>query len=204
MSIASFASAAGQGPGQLGLALAPVGGTAVSTGVSAARGLAADSAFRYFGLSMRFTVMFSSGGGIDRLGEWSSCKGLKVEFKTEAIKTGGDYNGDVKLPSQVTYAPVVLERAMEKRSSEALQAWLGKLVSSWMNYDEEGVSAPLGTVDIALQDVHQNVVASWSLREAYPVSWAGPTLDAKQNLVALETLTLEHGGFLPPSPAASL
>lgn len=204
MSIASFASAAGQGPGQLGLALAPAGGTALSTGVSAARGLATDSAFRYFGLSMRFTVTFSSGGGIDRLGEWSACKGLKVDFKTETIKVGGNYNGEVKLPAQVSYGPVVLERAMEKKSSDALQSWLGKLVSSWMNYDEAGVSAPAGTVDIALQDVHQNVVASWSLREAYPVSWTGPSLDAKQNTVALETLTLEHAGFLPPSPTESL
>jgi phage tail-like protein len=204
VSIASFASAAGQGPGQLGLALAPVGGTALSTAASAGRGLAADSAFRNFGLSMRFTVTFSSGGGIDRLGEWSSCKGLKVDFKTEAVKVGGNYSGEVKLPAQVSYAPIVLERAMEKQSSAALQSWLGKLVNSWMNYDEAGVSAPAGTVDIALQDVHQNVVASWSLREAYPVSWTGPSLDAKQNVVALETLTLEHGGFLPPSPTADL
>ncbi|MEU9407841.1 phage tail protein [Streptomyces sp. NPDC048281] len=201
MSIASFASAAGQGGGRLGLPLAQAGGTAASTAASAARSASADSAFRYYGLSMRFTVAFSNGDGIDRLGEWSSCKGLKVDFRTETIKVGGDYSGEVKLPAQVSYSPVVLERAMERQPSMALQGWLGKLVTTWMNCDEKSARAPKGTVDISLQDVHQNVVASWSLRNAYPVSWSGPVLDAKQNAVAIETLTLEHEGFLPTSAA---
>lgn len=170
----------------------------MSIAASAAAG--SDSAFRLLGLSMRFTVVFSSGDGIDRLGEWSSCKGLKVEFKTETVKAGGGYNGEVKLPSQVVYSPVVLERAMELRSSQNLQAWLGRLVDKWMDYDGTGPSpTPAGTVQITLQDVHQNAVASWTLHNAYPVSWSGPALDANQNSVALETLTLEHYGFLPPA-----
>src|SRR5262249_61466908 len=73
VSIASFASAAGQGGGRLGLPLAQAGGTAASTAASAARSAAADSAFRYYGLSMRFTVAFSNGDGIDRLAAWPSC-----------------------------------------------------------------------------------------------------------------------------------
>jgi phage tail-like protein len=202
VSIASFASAAGQGGGQLGLALAPLGGTAVSTAVSAARGAAASSAFRNLGLAMRFTVTFSNGGGIDRLGDWSSCKGLRVDFKTEPIKVGGDYGSEVKLPGQVTYSPVVLERAMEQGPSSDLQAWLGKLATSWANPDENGARPPAGTVEIVLQDVQQGVVAAWSLHNAYPVSWSGPALDARQNAVAIETLTLEHEGFLPPSGTA--
>ena len=185
MSISPYASAA-----------ASLGGTAAS----AARGAAADSAFRLFGLSMRFTVVFSSGDSIDRLGEWSSCKGLKVDFKTEVVKSGGEYNGELKLPAQVVYSPVVLERAMEQQSSQNLQAWLGRLVDKWMNYDGTGdPPTPSGTVEITLQDVHQNAVASWTLSNAFPVSWSGPVLDAKQNAVALETLTIEHQGFLPPT-----
>ncbi|QMU78007.1 phage tail protein [Streptacidiphilus sp. PB12-B1b] len=204
MSISSFAPAGGQGGGQLGLALAPLGGTAASTAVSAARASAADSAFRYFGLSMRFTVRFSSNGGIDWLGEWSSCKGLRVDFRTEAVRIGGEYGNEVKLPVQVAYAPIVLERAMERQSSQALQAWLGKLVTTWMHSDDAGARPPEGTVDIELQDVHQNVVAGWSLRNAYPVAWSGPVMDAKQNAVAIETLTLEHEGFLPGPAAAGV
>jgi phage tail-like protein len=173
------------------------GGAAASAALSFGQGTTGNAAFRYYGLSMRFTVTFSTGDGREPLGEWSSCKGLRVDFKTEPVKVGGDYSGEVKLPAQVTYSPVVLERAMEARPSQLLQAWLGRLVTTWMNYDRDGTRPPSGTVDIALQDVHQNVVASWSLRNAYPVSWSGPVLDARQNAVALETLTLEHEGFLP-------
>ena len=189
MSISPYASAA-----------ASLGSTAASTAVSAARGMAPDSPFRLFGLSMRFSVLFSSGDNIDRLGEWSSCKGLKVEFKTETVKTGGGYNGEVKLPSQVVYSPVVLERAMERQNSQNLQAWLGRLVNQWMDYDGTGPApAPSGTVQITLQDVYQQTVSSWTLNNAFPVSWSGPVLDAKQNAIAIETLTIEHQGFLPPT-----
>ena len=161
----------------------------------------ADFTSRYFGLAMRFAVTFSSGDGTQSLGEWSACKGLKVEFKSEAVKRGGEYGYEYKLPTQVTYGPVTLERAMEQSTSQQLQTWLGNLVQNWMNSaDIEGVkSPPAGNVTIRLLDMHQNVVAGWTLRNAFPVSWSGPTLDAKGSTVAIESLTLEHQGFLPPS-----
>lgn len=174
---------------------------ATSGAASAAHAAGPDPTVRAFGLSMRFAVTFSSGDGIDRLGEWSSCKGLKVDFKTEPVKLGGAYDYEVKLPTQVAYGQVVLERALEKRSSQALQDWLGRLVANWMHQADSGEAPPAGTVDIVLQDVHQNEVASWILRGAYPVSWSGPVLDAKGGTIALETLTLEHQGFLPTSAA---
>lgn len=186
----------------------------MSSALSIGQGIAgADSAFRRFGLSMRFAVTFQGmDGSVNNLGEWSSCKGLKVEFKTETVKQGGVYDYELKLPTQVTYSPVVLERAMEQADSQALQAWLGSLVANWMNYPEgggpgapgAGGGPPAGTVDIVLQDVYLKPVATWTLRNAYPVSWAGPVLDAKSNAVAIETLTLEHQGFLPqPAPAGA-
>ena len=188
----------------MSLPSAQFNGTAAFGAASAAAGAAgSDPTYRSFGLAMRFAVTFSSGDGIDRLGEWSSCKGLKVDFKTEPVKLGGAYDYEVKLPAQVSYGPVVLERAMESRSSQQLQAWLGRLVANWMNQADAGDTPPAGTVDIVLQDVHQNEVASWSLRNAYPVSWSGPVLDAKGGTIALETLTLEHQGFLPTSAAAA-
>jgi phage tail-like protein len=178
---------------------------ALPAAVAAAGALgAADFTSRYFGLAMRFAVAFTSGDGIQPLGEWSACKGLKVDFKTEVVRTGGEYGYEYKLPLQVAYGPVVLERAMEQTSSQLLQAWLGRLAENWMNSaDVAGLRRPpAGNVSIALQDVHQNVVTTWNLRSAFPVSWSGPTLDAKGSTVAIETLTLEHQGFLPQSAGA--
>ena len=175
-----------------------------ASSTAGAAGGAADFTSRYFGLAMRFAVTFLSGDGAQPLGEWATCKGLKVDFKTETVKNGGEYGYEYKLPVQVSYGPVVLERAMEQGSSQLLQAWLGKLAESWMNSADLASlrRPPAGTVHIALQDVHQNTVAAWNLRNAFPASWSGPTLDAKGSGLAIETLALEHQGFLPLSAAA--
>lgn len=156
---------------------------------------------QHFGLAMRFAVSFSSGDGtVQSLGEWSACKGLRVEFRTETVKRGGEYGYEVKLPVQVAYGPVTLERAMNYRTSQRLQSWLAGLVQTWMDSGGgDGITtAPAGSVTITLLDMHQNVVASWTLNQAFPVSWSGPALDAKGSTVAIESLTLEHQGFLPP------
>lgn len=191
----------------MSLMSAHIGGDLSANAASAVPAAGADFTSRSFGLAMRFAVTFVSGdgSGVTKLGEWSSCKGLKVEFKTEPVKLGGMYDHELKLPTQVAYGPVVLERAMEQKSSRDLQVWLGSLVTSWMRYGEsKEFQDPAGQVTIDLFDAHQKVVASWTLLHAYPVSWSGPTLDAKGNTVAIETLTLEHQGFLPPQPALNV
>jgi phage tail-like protein len=175
--------------------------TTAYSGYSPAPGGNAAAGSERYGLSMRFKVTVSDGSRIRDLGDWSSCKGLRVDFKTETIRIGGEYNGEVRLPGQATYAPVVLERAMEERSSGLLRAWLRELADTWMNH-REGAEPPKGSVVISLQDAFHHVVASWTLENAYPVSWSGPVMDAKQSAVAVEALTFEHEGFLPNTAAA--
>jgi phage tail-like protein len=54
-------------------------------------------------------------------------------------------------------------------------------------------------VTISLLDVYQDTAmpaATWQLQSAFPSSWSGPSLNAKSGDVAMETLTLEHDGFL--------
>ncbi|GAA1942488.1 phage tail protein [Kitasatospora viridis] len=200
MSIASFVAADGQGGGALAQSLAPAVGTGLSTGVSALRGRAAgDGSFDRLGLAMRFAVTFTAGGISSRLGEWASCTGLDVQFKTEPIEVGGHYDGAVQLPLRVEYSPVVLKRAVGTTDSHRLQVWLNSLVAAWADGGEHALAKLAGTVEIELHDVHQERVATWVLREALPVSWQGPELGATSNAVATETLTLRHMGFLPPT-----
>lgn len=196
MSIASFASAAGQGHQQLGSALAPLAFTAPSNAMSLARGGIAAT-FGQYGLAMRFVVTLHDFKGMVSLGEWSSCRGLRVDLRTQPVNDGGEARG---LPTQVAYSPVVLERAVEANASQQLQTWLSSLVTDW----RDAPAKPTGTVEIRLYDALGRKAASWTLRDAYPVSWSGPVLDAKQSAVAVETLTFEHEGFLPDAdgPAA--
>ena len=154
-------------------------------------------AYPSYGLAMRFSVTVD---GLS-LGMWRSCKGLQVELKYKTFEEGGGYLGDAWLPEKLIYGRVTLDRAMEQNDSQTLQAWLKGYIYQWYTYplqnsDRQAVSPPATSVVIELLDCQLNPVMSWTLAEARPTKWLGPTLSATENNVAIETLEFEHEGFL--------
>ncbi|MFJ3977814.1 phage tail protein [Streptomyces sp. NPDC090021] len=143
------------------------------------------------GLNARFSVSVDGIG----LGNWSSCKGIGVQFEHEEVESGGNYEHVVLLPKRLKYGTVTLQRAMSLEDSAKVQAWLRQVTSCWYSSDTatgyEGSSAV-----IELRDAHGQRVASWTLRNVYPRNWKGPDLDADNTKVSLETLELAHQGFL--------
>lgn len=193
MSISDFASAAQIAMPQLATPAVP--GTGVSTLVSAARSGAKP--FRHLGLAMRFKVDVTGLGEGLGLGHWTWCEGLRVEFKFEAVRSGGDYSTTHLLPSYVHYPVVTLKRAVEKPYSDAVRTWLREVEAQWRGAGD--LSAIAKTVTISLLDVYQDPdqpAFQWVLANAIPVAWSGPTMSAKSNEIASETLVLEHEGFL--------
>jgi phage tail-like protein len=151
-----------------------------------------------YGLAMRFSVTVtglpSTGTS---LGLWRSCKGLGVELKYKPVEQGGVYSGDIALPDKLVYARVSLERAVEASSSEAVQTWLKDYISQWQTYPlKTSGEPPVTTVVIQLLDYQLNKVMAWTLNDARPVKWSGPSMQATDNNVAIETLEFEHEGFL--------
>jgi phage tail-like protein len=146
-----------------------------------------------YGLAMRFSVT------VDQLnlGLWRSCKGLNVELKYKAVEQGGEYMGDVALPEKLSYGRISLERGVERVNSQKLQAWLQGFIYQWYTYPLNRNGVPPSTdVVIQLLDYQLNEVMQWKLSGARPVKWSGPTLQATDNNVAIETLEFEHEGFL--------
>jgi phage tail-like protein len=144
------------------------------------------------GMAMRFRV---SVDGIN-LGSWAHCAGLSVEFKNTLVHEGGNYEHSVILPDRVEYKPVTLRRAMAQQESAMVQRWLTQVVSGWYQ-----ASSPTDygshTAEIELFDASgRTAVASWTLRNVYPVRWSGPDLDAHGTTIAVEQLELLHEGFL--------
>lgn len=174
-----------------------VAGSAISTAASAGRTMSSEVArFSPIGLSMRFKVTVSNYG---TLGHWTSCDGLKVDFKYEEVRSGGDYSSTHILPQSVVFAPVTLKRAVEAVYTDQVRAWLMTMYMLWNT--EPGEFKSENTVTIELFDVYQlHPVATWMLEGAYPVSWSGPQMSAKANEVATETLVIEHDGFLASLP----
>ena len=178
----------------------------------------AGSTTRY-GLTMWFKVVVDGDGSGQSLGLWSSCSGLGVNFNPEQLKEGGNYDGALWLPGEISYGQIVLERAMDRVGSAQVRSWLARVAAGWINADEAGAGPPgpvIGAHRAATQLVitlYSNLkqttceqIASWTLRNAIPVAWAGPTLSAKGSEVAVEKLTIAHRGFLnptaQPAPAA--
>jgi phage tail-like protein len=147
-----------------------------------------------YGLAMRFTVQVD---GLS-LGQWSACKGLKVEFKVTKLSSGGDYTTDHLLPDRISYSNITLQRAMHSTDSAAVMQWLQQVAADW--YDDYGsTAADAGrTATITLYDVNGNQVFTWTLNNVYPISWKGPDLSGSDNNVAIEELVLAHEGFLTP------
>lgn len=149
---------------------------------------AAGKATVMLGLATRFEVMIGS----KKLGLWSSCTGLAVDFEPEAAPVGGDPTGQYWLPGRLTYPALVLERAMHPETSQDLQDWLVETVRSWA----DGIGDVNRTARIRLLDAAGAEVATWVFYGVRPASWKGPDLKSGQAAVAVEKLTLYHEGFL--------
>lgn len=166
----------------------------MTTPTTSANGSAASpGSSLLYGLAMRFkvTIKNSQLAAVDDLGMWSSCEGLKVSFGTSVVKSGGEYGYEQVLPEAVKYQNVTLRRGMLAKDSGSLQAWLAKVANEWQDSSFQGAS-----VGITLYDATRHAVATWTLLNAYPVSWTGPSLSAADNKVAIESLEFVHQGFL--------
>lgn len=147
-----------------------------------------------YGLAMRFKVTIKDSGtsGISDLGMWSACRGLKVQFATTTIKVGGIYEYEEFLPDQIKFSNVTLERGVLKKDSKNVQKWLKDVAKHWRDGDYK-----LADITIKLYDATDDDGAiEWKLKDAFPVSWTGPSMAASENKIAMETLELAHRGFL--------
>jgi phage tail-like protein len=146
-----------------------------------------------YGLTMRFSVAVD---GLN-LGDWSACKGLRVDFRTTQMTQGGDYQRAAGyLPERVEYTRVTLERAMTGKDSLTVKNWLRQVEGQWMAPTRQGGDLLPKNVSITLLDVSNAAVMQWVLTEAAPVSWSCTPFSTASNAVVLETLEFQHGGFL--------
>lgn len=157
------------------------------------------------GMSMRFSVHvkdLESPPGLPSegdLGLWQSCKNLQMELQYKKF-TQGMSLVDHWLPEKISYSPVTLERPMERGSSERVRQWLERYVREWRIYPRTAKGRPPYTaVVITLLDYQLNAVMTWTLNEARPSKWIGPSLSASDSKVAIESLVIDHSGFLSES-----
>ena len=129
------------------------------------------------------THFFVEIDGIDQ-GGFSDCSGLEAKTDVFEYEEGGLNDHKHKLPGRTSYTNVTLKWGVT--DSNALWDWYQKVIQG--KFERKDVS-------IVQYSPDQTEIRRWNLREAYPVRWAGPTFNACNAAVSIESLELAHHGF---------
>lgn len=118
------------------------------------------------------------------VGGFTECSGLTLEIEVHDHPEGGLNSHLLKFPTRTKQTNVVLRRGIVDRT-----LW------DWFDQVSQGqFRARNGSVAIR-GPAGDEVLAEWQFREAFPVKWQGPDLNASQNNVAVEVLELGHQGL---------
>jgi phage tail-like protein len=114
---------------------------------------------------------------------FSEVSGLESETAVIEYRTGSE---DVvrKLPGLTKFANIVLRRGVTQDAE--LWNWRKSVVDG--KIDRRNGS-------VVLLDDRRKEVVRWNFRNGWICKWTGPTLSAKANEVAIETIEIAHEGL---------
>lgn len=116
--------------------------------------------------------------------------GFKVSLDTEAVAEGGENRFQHQLPTKTSYEPLVLKRGV---------ALSGSLLSEWcFTTLQLGLDIPIVTFDILVFLLDENKIPalSWKFTNAYPAAWETSNLNAEDNSILFETITLNYQYYI--------
>ena len=131
---------------------------------------------------LRFKVRLPGIPG-GEIGRFRECSGIAMEVEMKDYNEGGN-NGFVhKLPTRIKYPNLVLKRGVTHEG--ALLDWISKTRTQ----------AQMVELTLTLMAPGGREIQQWAFMNAYPVKWAGPTLNAGSTQIATETLEIVHQGL---------
>jgi phage tail-like protein len=116
------------------------------------------------------------------IGNFSECTGLSAEYEVMEYQPGGAPS-PVKLRGAIKYPNIVLKRGVT--SEDALIKWFYRA--------QDPSERPDLTISLIGPDA--STIQTWVFNGAFPLKWQGPSLSAKSNNVATETLEVSHAGL---------
>jgi phage tail-like protein len=117
---------------------------------------------------------------------FSECSGLDASVEVFEYKEGGVNDYVHKFPTRASFANITLKRGVMSVSDD-LWSWHNEFVQG-MGTRKDGV--------IYLLDEARQPSKIWKFRRGIPVKWVGPSLNASQSSVAIESLEIAHEGLL--------
>jgi phage tail-like protein len=118
------------------------------------------------------------------VGGFSECSGLEMSLKVEDYREGGRNSTVLKFPTRVEWSNITLKKGIGSRT----ELW------DWHYGFVEGKGKRRDGIITLLTDLRipNNI---WYFRRGLPVKYTGPSLNATQNNVAIESIEIVHEGI---------
>ena len=118
------------------------------------------------------------------VGGFSECSGLEMSLKVEEYREGGRNSAVLKFPTRVEWSNITLKKGI----GAGTELW------DWHYGFVEGQGKRRDGI-IALLTDRRLPNNFWYFRRGLPVKYTGPSLNATQNNVAIESLEITHEGI---------
>ncbi|CAB5669395.1 conserved hypothetical phage tail region protein [Delftia tsuruhatensis] len=118
------------------------------------------------------------------VGGFTSVEGLDSRTEVRTVREGGVNDTEYKLPGQVSYSDLVLRSGLT--AQDPMWLWYRATLSGQVRRRNGS---------IYLLDDQGMRGMGWDFYNAWPTAWQGPSFDAGQALVALQSFTLAHEGI---------
>lgn len=138
----------------------------------------------YTSYNFLLTVNGISNDGQAVSGSFTEIGGLEFEISPIEYRNGSEGTTVRKMPGLVKYTNLTCKRGVT-----------GDLV--FWNWILAGVQGEVQRADgaIILRNENLDEVMRWNFRRAWPCKYTGPTLNAANNEIAMETLEICHEGL---------
>jgi len=123
---------------------------------------------------------------------WTEVSGLSFTVSVVEHQEGGE-NGFVhKFPGPLSFPNITLTRGVTP--NDGFHEWI-KSIEPTGNAPKQRV-VPRFNVSINLLSARgTDILRTWTLRDAFPISWTGPSFTASSDNYLTEQLVLAHHGF---------
>ena len=113
------------------------------------------------------------------------CSGLESTTEVISNREGGQNTTVRKHPGKTTYTDITLKWGMT--SSNELAAWRQQII--------DGIILRKSGSIVVYDTANKTEVGRWNFVDAWPTKWTGPSFNASDNQMAVETLVLAHEGI---------
>ncbi len=118
------------------------------------------------------------------------CSGLEISTDVFEYQEGGLNEYTHKLPGRMKLSNVTLKRGVAV--SNELYNWFKKMTDDILS----GTAISKKKVTIKLYSTVSNDKSmTWTLQDAFPVKWVGPSFKTDDSSIAVETIEFAHHGI---------